>query len=363
MIDSVVIHRFKSIRELNLDLKPINVLIGSNGAGKSNFISFFKLLNVLFQDELKSYVATHGKADNFLYFGSKESKDLEGEIIFFDEELERKTNGYYFKLIPNHQNFLILDEERSLYSPDGENWNYIPYDISDYKSWVLHNNDNIRDTYLQNHFESFAIYHFHDTSRNAPLRKECKLRDNRFLREDGGNLAAFLYYLEKKHPKHFKLIEQTIKSIAPFFKRFALEPDALDPELITLEWEEEGSDMYLNTQNFSDGTLRMIALTTLLLQPNPPSTIIIDEPELGLHPFAINKLAGLIKKASAKSQVIISTQSINLVDNFDPEDIITVDREDKQSVFKRLDSNTLKEWLEDYSIGDLWTKNLIGGQP
>ena len=102
-----------------------------------------------------------------------------------------------------------------------------------------------------------------------------------------------------------------------------------------------------------------------MLQPNPPKTIIIDEPELGLHPTAINKLAGLIKKASAHSQIIISTQSVDLVNNFEPENIITVDRDRQQhySIFKRLDANKLAVWLEDYSIGDLWLKSVIGGQP
>ena len=99
------------------------------------------------------------------------------------------------------------------------------------------------------------------------------------------------------------------------------------------------------------------------MQPNLPEVIIIDEPELGLHPVAINKLAGLIKKASAKCQIIISTQSVNLVGNFDANDIITVDRVDNQSQFNRLSDENLGSWLEDFSLGDLWLKNMIKGQP
>lgn len=151
--------------------------------------------------------------------------------------------------------------------------------------------------------------------------------------------------------------------LAPYFERFDLKPDRINSETIRLEWKEKGSDTYFNAKHLSDGTLRFIALTTLLLQPEAPQVIIIDEPELGLHPFAINKLAGLIKKASANTQIIISTQSVNLVDNFEPEDIITVDREDGQSVFKRQSSEALKDWLIDCSISDLWDKNVIGGRP
>lgn len=362
MIDRIQINNFKSIRKLDLTLKPINVLIGANGVGKTNFIGFFKLLNVLYKEELKKYIATNSKANGFLHFGRKHSKYLGGEIIF-SNQWEIKTNKYDFRLIPDDENSLIIDHERTGYFDD-DRWNYFSNYPYNYNSEILTpNNKYQRNRYLRDHFSTFQIYHFHDTSKDAPLRTSCLLKDNRVLRVDGSNLAAFLYYLKETHPKKFNFITRTIQSIAPFFKGFDLAPDKLDPDMITLVWEEKGSDMYLNAQSLSDGTIRFIALATLLLQPEPPSTIIIDEPELGLHPFAINKLAGLIKKASAKSQIILSTQSVNLVSNFEPESVITVDRADGQSVFKRLDSQDLKNWLEDYSLGDLWTKSVIGGQP
>ncbi|WMX16038.1 AAA family ATPase [Aureispira sp. CCB-E] len=360
MIDSIEINNFKSIRELDLTLKPINVLIGANGVGKTNFIGFFKLLNVLYKDELQKYIATHGKADSFLHFGRKVSDHLKGEIYF---KQFNNINSYAFELIPNQASNLIINKEDSGYGSKYSNISYYNYWDLEYNSHVLTNSTSYRDKYLRDHFRSFKIYHFHDTSRTAALRTPCNLKDNRLLKEDGSNLAAFLYLLQEKHPKSFKFITRTVQSIAPFFKGFSLEPDELSPDMIELVWEEKGSDMYLNAQNLSDGTIRFIALATLLLQPEPPSTIIIDEPELGLHPFAINKLAGLIKKASVKSQIILSTQSVNLVSNFEPESVITVDRADGQSVFKRLDSQDLKNWLEDYSLGDLWTKSVIGGQP
>ena len=175
-------------------------------------------------------------------------------------------------------------------------------------------------------------------------------------------MAAFLYKIKDTNPKHFKIIEFTIRSVAPFFERFDLKPDSKNPEMIFLNWLEKGSDDYFNAHNFSDGTLRFIALSTLLLQPVLPKTIILDEPELGLHPFAIAKLAGMIKKASTNSQIILSTQSVNLVDHFSANDIIVVNREDNQTVFKRQSEESLKSWLEEYSIGELWEKNVIGGR-
>lgn len=185
------------------------------------------------------------------------------------------------------------------------------------------------------------------------------------LREDGSNLPAYLYYLQEKYPKTFKRIEQTIQSISPFFERFNLIPFALDENAIFLEWiDKEHPDMYFNAIHLSDGSLRFIALCTLLLQPNLPSLLIIDEPELGLHPAAIDKISGLIRSVSKKGcQVIISTQSETMLNNFEPDDIITVDREDNQSVFHRLEKSKLNSWLDDYSIGELWNKSVIKGQP
>jgi predicted ATPase len=116
----------------------------------------------------------------------------------------------------------------------------------------------------------------------------------------------------------------------------------------------------------SDGTLRFICLTTLLLQPKSllPDTLLIDEPELGLHPFAINLLADMLQEAAESKQVIVSTQSVELLNAFQPEDVVVVQREEDASVFKRLDKAALSDWLaDDYSLGELWKRNILGGRP
>ena len=105
---------------------------------------------------------------------------------------------------------------------------------------------------------------------------------------------------------------------------------------IRLRWQQKGSDYPLTPHHLSDGTIRFICLTTALLQPEPPSTIILDEPEPGLHPYAIEILAELIKSSSKRMQVIVSTQSPSLVDYFEPEEIVVVNRKDGASNFKRL---------------------------
>jgi predicted ATPase len=183
------------------------------------------------------------------------------------------------------------------------------------------------------------------------------------LRPDGANLAAFLYWMRARHSDHFRNIVDGVRMVAPFFDDFVLEPSRLNPERIRLEWKERGSDSYFSAFALSDGTLRFMCLATLLLQPFLPSTVLLDEPELGLHPYAITILSDLLRGASTKTQVIVSTQSVTLVNQFEPQDVVVVERHDRQSAFRRLESGEMENWLDDYGLGDLWEKNIIGGRP
>lgn len=360
-IQSVKIYNFKSIKKSDeIKLQALNILIGPNGAGKSNFISFFKFLNKLFEQQLQLYISQNGRADNFLYFGRKTSEMLFGQITFDTEY----NNRYGFKLVPDQAGNLIFAEEwSSIFSGFTNFWDKKKINHPGAIESVLPNSDGFRDKYLKDSFSSMKIYHFHDTGFNSKIKQPCTTNDYSRLYEDGRNLAAFLYKLQKAHPLHFNLIEKIIRSIAPFFNKFHLEPDEIDASQIYLRWFEKGSDQVFNAHNFSDGTLRMICLTTLMMQPELPKTIIIDEPELGLHPVAIEKLASMIKTASTKSQIIVSTQSVTLLNHFNPEDVLVVDRENNQTVIKRLSSENLRKWLSEYTLGELWNKNVFGGRP
>jgi predicted ATPase len=364
MIENVIIKNFKSIRDLELPLTNLNVLIGSNGVGKSNFISFFEMAKAIFEQRFGSYTLDKGGIDNLLYRGRKISKEMYGLMDF------KNTNAFFFTLKPAQSNKGYIDNTGDFFNKRGEStkdylgqWHRTFWDSAVEESNLMGKMYG-RAYYLNSYLRSFTVYHFHDTSSSSPMRGQCEINDNFFLRDNGSNLAAYLYMLKQTDEKAFRLIEGTIHSIAPYFKRFNLRPDPVTPSKISLEWEEVNSDMYLNGYSFSDGTIRFIALATLLLQSKLPEVIIIDEPELGLHPAAINKLAALIKRASKSSQIILSTQSTNLVNCFEPENIIVVDREDEQTVFKRLNSDDLSVWMDkyNYSISDMWETNLIGGQ-
>jgi predicted ATPase len=365
-IHSISIKNYKSIRDGNdIRFGNVNILIGANGAGKSNLISFFKLLNNIMNRNLQVSVKTTGRANGYLYFGSKKSPFLEGEIVFINDG--KISNKYNFKLIPTTDGGFVFEKEQCSFNwgdNDSLSWG-LPKEFTkrgEFESHIPDSNDH-QPGYLKKYFRSLRIFHFHDTSPTALVKGYGNVNDSEFLREDARNLSAFLYKLSQNYPKHFKLIEKTIQAVAPFFNGFNLTPTSGNQAEINLTWLEKGSDDYFDANHLSDGTLRFICLTTLLLQPNPPETIIIDEPELGLHPLAIDKLAALIQSAASKTQIIVSTQSTNLLNNFEADNIIVVERNDNQSTFKQLNSGLLEEWLEEYSIGDLWNKNIIGGRP
>jgi predicted ATPase len=351
-MDYIEIEGYKSIRKAKVELRPINILIGANGAGKSNFISFFEFLNNLYERKLREYVGLNGGVDRMLFRGRKWTSRIYSRISF-----EGANNEYSFGINAGESEFVFTLE--GLYFQGDR------LDIADFQPEANIKNTSIyRANYTREYLQGFKTYHFHDTGKSSPFNKDSHIQnDIYFLYQKGGNLAAFLYSIREEHPKVYSRIVKMIQSIAPFFSDFFLQPNQND--FIRLQWTDKYSDSIYGVSDFSDGTIRFIALTTLFLQPNLPSTLIIDEPELGLHPNAIEKLAGMIQSAAAKGcQVIVSTQSTDLVSSFGPEDIITVDLVEGESKFSRLKSEELSNWLDEYALGDLWKRNVIaGGQP
>ena len=341
-ISKLTIKGYKSIRNLeNFELRNINILIGPNGSGKSNFLSFFTLVRATLSENSKGEMDKLGKANRLFYMGSKVTKTCEFKV--------RSMGGTGFSF----SRCLIADPEDSLIL----NPEYPGMDSGEYPS------AQDGQKYLNNAKRNIqkGIYHFHDTSTFAGVKKYCSIRDYEYLHADASNIAAFLWYLKKKHEKEYKIIREVTQLAVPFFDDFLLRESIKDPDETLLEWRQKGSDYPFHPSQISDGTLRFICLATALLQPNPPSTILLDEPELGLHPFALALLAELIQKASLKTQIIVATQSAALIDHFQPEDIILVERKNEESVFTRPDTEKLKIWLEDYSLGDIWSRNIIEG--
>jgi predicted ATPase len=359
-LKNITIENFKSIRNQSLELGRLNVFIGANGSGKSNLIEVFRFLREIVNQRLGYYTLKKGGADNLLYYGRKTSQKIR---LFI--ELHKNTNHvpYSYEIIlslSEPDNFFI---ELETVNCAGKKEYYLQINIA--KESRLNESLSINAKQVMTILNGCRIYHFHDTSDSAAVKGTNDVNDNRFLRPQAENLAAYLYWMQEKEPGYFKNIEDTIQQIAPFFGGFNLAPLRQNEEKIRLELKEKGHDKYFNASSLSDGTLRFICLVTLLMQPDIdlPPVIILDEPELGLHPAAINLLADLLKSAAERTQVIVATQSVTLINNLEPEDVWTVDREDGQSVFRHLAKADMSEWLEGYSLGDLWEKNIFGARP
>jgi len=367
-LDKLTIKGFKSIQKLeDFELANLNVLIGGNGAGKSNFIDFFRMLRAMMElplpglagASLQSYIADGGGSDDFLFNGPKITEQIEVKTIF-------GVNGYRFKLAPTADETFIINDEAKDYKGGTAGWrelgsgNISPKLLKDKEEPGAYGGRNV-SSYIYEAVSSWKIYHFHDTGKSAPMRRSETIDDNQYLRFDAANIAPFLLYLKDNQTGSYKQITDTVRLVAPFFEDFILKPTP--KEKVRLRWRQKGADYPLKPYHLSDGTLRFVCLTAALLQPDPPSTMIVDEPELGLHPYAIEILAELIQSASRRTQLIVSTQSPSLVDCFRPEDIIVVTRKKGASVFQRLNKHELSDWLQDYSLGDLWRKNIVSGGP
>ena len=352
-IREISIEGYRSIATIErLRLSAINVLIGANGSGKSNFLGALKLLRsaVLSGSEMSDYVARSGGADRLLHFGSKVTPRIQFAVGFDD------ARGDFIAGMPH-------GADDRLHAALSFSETELPSDFVR----KLEVRPGLVPTleFVRSRVDCWRFYHFHDAGATSPMKTTADLHDNRQLRADGSNLPAFLFLLSKKHENAYTQIRQTVRLVAPFFDDFALQPSELNEEKIRLEWRHRGSDAYFNASSLSDGSLRFIALATLLLQPESlrPSIILLDEPELGLHPYAITLLASLLKQASHTSQIIVATQSPLLLDHFEPEDVLVAERVEGVTQLLRLESSKLRTWLKDYSLGQLWEKNEFGGRP
>ena len=362
-IDWITIKGFKSIKSISkMPLKNINVLIGPNGSGKSNFIGVFSLLNSVRNGRLQYYTRRAGGADKILHFGSDETDHISVHISFEDE-----MNQYSITLTPDQLDSMFPSKEFVYF------WNRATHD-EPYREFLSGSGREAKicesglkrvSRYVQKHLERWKVYQFHDTGFSSPIKKNCDINDNSFLRPDGSNLAAFLYLLRKNHHNSYRKIRNTVHLVAPFIDDFILRPIALNEDKIRLEWKHKDREDYFDGSSLSDGSLRFIALTTLLLQPSDkrPSVILLDEPELGLHPYAITILASLVRSVAIKTQVILATQSSLLLDHFEPSEVIVASRADGATALTRLNESDLESWLQDYTLGQLWRKNEIGGRP
>jgi len=362
-LKSFTVKGYKSIKAIeNFEPRPINILIGPNGAGKSNFISFFKFLSWILNSDgkLQEYVAYSGGANDILHDGADTTKSIDAHIVL---ETKSGINEYKFSLMFAKPDKLVFREEKYRFSDKaikGESqWSSCGVGHEEAHFPEVTNPTAVAILKL---LRQLIVYQFHNTSDTAPMRLKWSVSDGRWLKQNGENLGSFLFRLQNEEKPFYTRIVKYIRLVLPFFDDFELYDEFGQ---ILLRWKEKGTNKVFNAGQASDGMLRTIALISLLAQnPNDlPTVLFIDEPELGLHPSAIDAVAGLIKVASTHCQVFVATQSISFVNNFGLDDLTVIDRKNRSSEYKHPDSENLQIYLDEFSTGQIWEKNIIGGRP
>ena len=357
-IETITLRGYKSIRALDgLELDAgLNVLIGPNGSGKTNFVRFFEMLGHMMDPSkgIQNYVAQRGGADAFLFRGMKVTPEFSANLV-------SGRNEFNFTLRGADDRTMFFAHESAPF----RGWHGTStYDKgSGQRESVFarrYPRGQAAEKWIVETLRGWRVHHFHDTSPGARVMGWSNAIDDESLHVDAGNLAAFLAKLSTAHPEHFDRIVETVRQVAPFFGAFHFKAEN---DKVMLGWKDRYCDMIYSPTQLSDGTLRYICLATLLLQPTPPSTLIIDEPELGLHPYAIKLLGSLLHDAASRGQILVSTQSSLLLDEVEPRHVIVANPREGETILERLKPAPLASWLEEYTLGQLWEKDQFGGNP
>ena len=367
-IDQVHIRGFRSLADVELsDIPKATVLIGANGSGKSNFIRFFEMLSWMLRSrQLAEFVERQGGADDQLYGGSRRTPRMDAEITLRNES---GRNIYRFVLSHAHPDRLFFLEERFRFKGNGwqTQWHRVgsgQQETEMVRFAQTYNSPNATIAKaIVNLLRNCAVYQFHDTSDTSDFKKKWDVEDNNQLRAHGGNLAAVLYRLEREDIKRYEMICQTVGRFLPVFDRFEIEESY---GKVLLRWKAKGTEKTFGAHLTSDGSLRFFALVTLLNLPPEmlPDVLLLDEPELGLHPAAVALVGGMIKALAEERQVFVATQSPLLVDAFGLDEIFVLDLKEGRTEFRKLTVDDYRVWLdESFTPGELWQKNLLGGYP
>jgi len=350
----------------NIPLGDVTILLGANGSGKSNLVSFFKMLNYLTTGALQNYVGKQG-VSQLLFYGPKVTESVAFTLHFASDDI---TDTYEVELSYGLPDRLFIGGEKVIQNINGRGKPQEYYLESGGSEAGIGKDESKTSKAIYTFLSGIRAYHFHDTSDTASIKDRRYVDDAKYLRHDAGNLAAFLKMLKEhdEYTRYYDRIVRHIQRVMPQFGDFSLDTLPGNEKYVRLNWVDSyGSEYLFGPEQISDGSLRFMALTTLLLQPPDllPKFIVLDEPELGLHPASIAELAGMIHTVAQKNQILVATQSTRFVDEFSPDDMVIVDRDETNrcSVFNKLDPVQLHDWLTSYSLSELWEKNVLGGQP
>ena len=370
-IQSVQIKGFRSLADFRIeDMPKAAVLIGANGSGKSNFVRFFDMLSWMLETRnLDEFVQRHGGADDQLFGGSRLTPLMSAAVTV---RTSRGLNDYRFSLVHAHPDRLMFTDEAFRFSTHAivtePQWQHLGSGHTEARILeAAHSPDGHgvnpeTARVIVNLLRRCSVFQFHDTSDSSNFKTRWDAEESNYLRSHGGNLAAILLRLEREDLHRYETICRHISRVLPTFDRFDIEESY---GKVLLRWKAKWTDKTFGAHLTSDGSLRFIALVTLLSLPHEmlPDVLLLDEPELGLHPAAISLIGDMIKSLSKERQIIVATQSPLLVDAFDIGEITVLELRDGRTEVRKLDEGDYQRWLDEYTTGELWQKNLLGERP
>ena len=371
MIESLRVRGFRSLSDIELSgLPPAAVLIGPNGSGKSNILRFLDLLrHMLRHRQLGRFVERHGGAGDQLFGGAETTDRITAEVTL---KIDGERYDYHFVLEYAHPDRFFFGEEafrrRSNGHPAAKGWQDLGSGhreanlVLAAQSREFPHLDQAAAAGIVPVLRRSVVFQFHNTDDQSPFRQNCDVSYGDRLFIHGGNLAAVLYRMEREDFRRYDRICRYIGRILPGFAGFDIEENR---GKVALRWHADWSDYSFGAHLTSDGSLRLFALVTLLnMSPEMlPDVVLLDEPELGLHPAGISLIGGMIRSLATRKQVIIATQSPRLVDAFELAQTFILELREGRTEVRRYAPDEYRHWLDEYATGELWEKNLLGGRP
>lgn len=387
IFERIRVQGFRRLRDVDLKLRPLNVLIGANGCGKTSLLDVFSLLSASAKGDLREMISDIAGIDSNL----TTLRGVAGEKARFARcELDKQVQTlgyaplkYSITFKPSKTSYEIPDESLTqqtdmtksvpmkhlevmhgrvrYYDPNARqlmvpNWVYDPWESALSQVPNMYQEPGT----FRRTLGSSTHYHALDVSSRAPVRLPQQMREAKLPGPNGEDLAACLYWMREADPDRFETIEDTLRVAFPSFERLNFPPVAAG--LLAITWKEQDVKYPFYMHQLSEGTLRFLWLVTLLYSPGLTEVTLLDEPEVSLHPELLSILADCLRDASQRTQLIVATHADRLVRFLKPEEVVILDMEDGATTATRADELDLDAWLSEYTLDQVWQAGRMGGR-
>lgn len=377
--EHINIHGYRRLLSVSLEMRPLAVMIGANGVGKTSLLEVFSLLAASAKGQINAKISELSGLNEIM------TRD-KAQVLAFNLRMrvpKSEPLEYFLHIQPNSQ-FYEIDLESLTKRDKSKGENYFFRYIDSQGMRILYSDaDNIqlRPTWDYNPLEtslsqvpkifpepermrqrlaSCTYYGALNVLPNSPVRLPQPMRPVTLPGANGEDLVTCLYYLRETDPDRFEVVEDTLKAAFPDFEKLSFPPVAAGT--LAMTWKDRNFSQPFYMNQLSEGTLRFLWLTALLLSKDLTAITLIDEPEVSLHPQLLTLLAGLMRDASRRTQLIVATHADRLVRALHPSEVLICDQEDGVTTLKWGDSFNLEHWLAEYTLDELWAMNILGGR-